>query len=99
MNKVDVRAMADAELASWIATQRFALFEASFRHAQGRLVNHAVLGELRKAIARGMTEAGRREVAGGLPRGSLSNQPAKAGASIGGADSGFLSQVAESFSE
>lgn len=99
MKKVDTRAMTDAELSAWVAAQRFALFEASFRHSQGRLVNHALLGVLRKAVARGMTEAVRREVLNGLPKGSLSNLPAKAGAAIAGGDSGFLSQVAESFAE
>ncbi len=99
MNAAEIRSMGDAELAGWIASSRFALFEANFKHAEGKLVNHALLGQLRKQIARGVTEASKREVAAGLPRGSLSNRPAKRGDAVVADAGAFLSEVAESFSE
>lgn len=99
MKAADIRTMDDAALAGWIASTRFALFEATFKHADGKLVNHAMLGQLRKSIARGITEASKREVAAGLPKGSLSNRPAKRGAEVVADSGAFLSEVAESFSE
>ena len=99
MKAADIRNLDDSALASWIAATRFALFEATFKHADGKLVNHALLGQLRKMIARGVTEASKREAAGGLPKGSLSNRPAKRGDAVVADSSGFLSEVAESFGE
>lgn len=99
MKAAEIRNMDDAALAGWIASTRFALFEATFKHADGKLVNHAMLGQLRKAVARGVTEASKRETASGLPRGSLSNRPAKRGVEVVVDGGAFLSEVAESFGE
>lgn len=99
MKAAEIRNLDDAALAGWIASTRFALFEATFKHADGKLVNHALLGRLRKMIARGVTEAAKREQAAGLPKGSLSNRPAKRGTEVVAESGAFLSEVAESFGE
>lgn len=99
MKAAEIRNLDDAALAGWIASTRFALFEATFKHADGKLVNHAMLGQLRKAIARGVTEASKREAAAGLPKGSLANRPAKRGSEVITDSGAFLSEVAESFGD
>jgi ribosomal protein L29 len=73
-----------------------------FQHKMNRLENQAQLGGLRRSIARIRTEARRREIAGGLPKGALlakhraSFQPSAAGASGASSEKGgFLSGIVD----
>ncbi|MEZ5382080.1 MAG: 50S ribosomal protein L29 [Microthrixaceae bacterium] len=62
-DRTPVREIADAELLSQLAERREELFNLRFQLVTGQLDNSARLGEVRRTIARIMTELREREIA------------------------------------
>ena len=57
------RDLADAELLERLGETRTELFNLRFQHATGQLDNYARLGQVRREVARLMTEVREREIA------------------------------------
>jgi large subunit ribosomal protein L29 len=57
------RDLSDSELVEELANAREELFNLRFQLVTGQLDNHARLGQLRRDIARGLTELRNREIA------------------------------------
>lgn len=93
--------LSDEQLVHKILAAERELVKAQFAHSQQQLENTALLGNLRKSVARLRTETRCRESAAGLRKNALIDQHAKsfAAAESGAAESqekgGFLSGIVD----
>ena len=62
-NDIPIREIADAELLSQLSERREELFNLRFQLVTGQLDNSARVGEVKRTIARIMTELREREIA------------------------------------
>ncbi len=104
MAKLDIASLDDAALIAKLAELDRQSVEAKFAHSMGQLENTAVLGQLRKDVARIKSEVRRRELAQGLGKGSLESKYQGVGAEGASAssasdESSFLQSVVDKASE
>ncbi|TNE88627.1 MAG: 50S ribosomal protein L29 [Deltaproteobacteria bacterium] len=74
--------LSDEQLVHKILETERELVRAQFAHSQQQLENTAILGNLRKAVARLKTETRTRETAAGLRKNALIDQHAKSFAPV-----------------
>ena len=91
MARHDFAGKSDSAVMSELSDARRSLVQVRFALAGGRLEDSAKVGRLKRQIARLTTELRRREIAGGLRKGGLTDvEIGAAAARTGEASGGFL---------